>query len=179
MSGRNQSQLPTKLAKLSRVYRFLNLGCPERGLVTRDPDSGDALPVDDVAWDTGVSHCCTSGSSSTPLLTYRQDEAPEVHTLSCDAEIYSGRFARLAQTANLLAQVLRHAREHGTEARHGSRETEATQLDRTLRALINLMDLEGTLRSTPPCAQRSICFRYVRQQLTVFSVHRNIHLFTY
>ncbi len=92
-------------------------------------------------------------------MTYRQDVTPEVHSLCCDPEIYSGRFARLAQATHLLAQVLRHARDHAADARHEGHEDEATQLDRTLRALINLTDLEGTVRRNPPCAQRSMCFR--------------------
>lgn len=38
------------------AYRFLNICDPQRHLVTPDPDSETYLPVDDIAWDAGVSN---------------------------------------------------------------------------------------------------------------------------
>ncbi len=58
--------LRTQTAKPLLWSRFLNLGSPERGLVTDDPHSGDALPVDDTAWDTGVSHCSNPCIATAP-----------------------------------------------------------------------------------------------------------------
>lgn len=45
----------------SDFSRVVNLGFPSRALATRDPTSQDLLPVDDLAWDEGVSN---------PLLLY-------------------------------------------------------------------------------------------------------------
>ena len=69
-----------------------------------------------------------------------------------------GMLARLAQAAYLLGRVLRHTLETTTDQDFQARESQ--QLDRTLRALNNLMGVEGKIRRFPVCAQTAICYRY-------------------
>ena len=44
---------------LLTFFSFLNLGNPTRCLATKDPTFDTYLPVDDFAWDNGVSSYAT------------------------------------------------------------------------------------------------------------------------
>ncbi|KAL6805133.1 hypothetical protein J3E68DRAFT_387723 [Trichoderma sp. SZMC 28012] len=112
--------------------RYLNLCNPGRHLITPDPSSDSYLPADDQEWDTG---------SSRPENSL---------TIGASSGSYMGRFARFAQTAHLLSQALY------TVAKEP--DTEATQLRRTLMALVNLSFMEGTMRQWAFCSQMAVCF---------------------
>lgn len=66
------------------------------------------------------------------------------------------RYARLAQAAYLLGRVLGNTTDK-TLAEDFRRE-EASQLYRTLSALINVSDVEGTVEELSFCPQLGICF---------------------
>jgi hypothetical protein len=68
-----------------------------------------------------------------------------------------GRFARLAQSAYLLGKVLVHRSDDNVDEEFYRQET--LQLDRTLRALVNLADIDIQSGKTTCCAQTAICYR--------------------
>jgi hypothetical protein len=71
-----------------------------------------------------------------------------------------GSLARMSQAAYLLGRVYKHNRY--PPSAQADREAEFWQLDRTLRALLNLSYVEGELRRMAVCGQTAICYRYVR-----------------
>ncbi|KAL7803498.1 N-terminal binuclear Zn cluster-containing protein [Trichoderma aethiopicum] len=117
--------------------RFLNLSDPSRHLVTPDPILANWLPVDDAAFNDG------SG---------RPEDA---YMLGSATALDLGRFARFAQAAHLLGQVLRHVAE-------GSPESETAQLRRTIFSLVNVSRLEAHLRQMEFCSQTAVCYWYVQ-----------------
>ncbi|KAL7807626.1 hypothetical protein V8C26DRAFT_314571 [Trichoderma gracile] len=130
----------TELEERRRVWwsilvldRFLNLSDPSRHLVTPDPILENWLPVDDAAFNNG------SG---------RPEDA---YTLGSATALDLGRFARFAQAAHLLGQVLRHVAE-------GSPESETAQLRRTIFSLVNVSRLEAHLRQMEFCSQTAVCY---------------------
>ncbi|GLA29637.1 hypothetical protein AnigIFM63326_007545 [Aspergillus niger] len=66
-----------------------------------------------------------------------------------------GRFARLAQGTYLLDRVLRHTHDRTMSAK--SREEEAIQLDKTLRALVVFTASETERRDMKICSQTALC----------------------
>ncbi|PTB66770.1 N-terminal binuclear Zn cluster-containing protein [Trichoderma citrinoviride] len=104
-----------------------------RHLVTPDPILENWLPVDDAAFNDG------SG---------RPEDA---YTLGSATALDLGRFARFAQAAHLLGQVLRHVAE-------GSPESETAQLRRTIFSLVSISKLEAHLRQMEFCSQTAVCY---------------------
>ncbi|KAL7942607.1 N-terminal binuclear Zn cluster-containing protein [Trichoderma barbatum] len=113
--------------------RFLNLSDPSRQLVTPDPILDNWLPVDDAAFNNG---------------TCRPEDS---YTLGSASALDLGRFARFAQAAHLLGQVLRHVAE-------GSTESETAQLRRTIFSLVSVSKLEAHLRQLEFCSQTAVCY---------------------
>ncbi|UKZ54120.1 hypothetical protein TrVGV298_007926 [Trichoderma virens] len=113
--------------------RFLNLSDPSRHLVTADPILENWLPVDDAAFNNG---------------TIRPEDA---YTLGSATALDLGRFARFAQAAHLIGQVLRHVAE-------GSSESETAQLRRTIFSLVSVSKLEAHLRQLEFCSQTAVCY---------------------
>ncbi|KAL6904072.1 hypothetical protein GGI43DRAFT_310128 [Trichoderma evansii] len=113
--------------------RFLNLSDPSRHLVTADPVLENWLPVDDATFNAGTS---------------RPEDA---FTLGSANALNLGRFARFAQAAHLLGQVLHHVAQK-------SPENETAQLRRTIFSLVNVSSLEAKFRRLEFCAQTSVCY---------------------
>jgi hypothetical protein len=107
-------------------------------LSSPEPRPDDLLPGHDQAWDDGVIDetrlCPVSAPSSTNM----------------------GMLARLAQAAHLLGRVMRHKRHPTHDAQFNLEEQ--MQLNRALRALINLTYEEGATRFMPVCPQIALCF---------------------
>jgi hypothetical protein len=70
-----------------------------------------------------------------------------------------GMLARMSQATFLLGRVLRLQSRKSNLEDEQSVQAERWQLDATLRALLNLAYVEGSLRLVPVCAQTSICYR--------------------
>ncbi|KAM0265176.1 hypothetical protein ACHAQJ_000329 [Trichoderma viride] len=113
--------------------RFLNLSDPSRNLVTPGPILENWLPVDDAAFNNGTS---------------RPEDA---YTLGTATALVLGRFARFAQAAHLLGQVLQHVAE-------GSPESETAQLRRTIFSLVNVSAVEAHRRQLEFCVQTAVCY---------------------
>lgn len=113
--------------------RYLNLSDPSRHLVTPDPHIENWLPVDDATFNDGTS---------------RPEDA---FTLASANALNLGRFARFAQAAHLLGQVLHHVAVK-------SPESETAQLRRTIFSLVNVSTLEAEFRRLEFCSQSSVCY---------------------
>ena len=103
-----------------------------------EPRPDDLLPVHDQAWDDGII-----------------DEG-RIYPVSSPTSTNMGMLARLSQAAHLLGRVLRHKKYPTDDAQFNLQEQ--TQLNRALRALINLTYAEGATRFMPICPQTAICF---------------------
>ncbi|KAH8817144.1 hypothetical protein F5884DRAFT_896830 [Xylogone sp. PMI_703] len=111
--------------------RFMNLTHPQRNLVTADPDPDSYLPVDDGAWDSGLS---------------KPEDAVK---LRLSSQVHIGRFARFAHAAPLLSQAISRLDEepHNT-----------AQLRRTILSLIKLGETEGVTNKVLFCTLNAACF---------------------
>ncbi|KAH8811248.1 hypothetical protein F5884DRAFT_897708 [Xylogone sp. PMI_703] len=118
--------------------RLVTLGDPKRTMAIQDPDMNSILPIDNTAWNEG----------SQPLGWQ--------YTLASPSSLDMGRFARLVQAAYLLGRVLRNAADGSLDATFHKQE--ASQLSRTLLALVNLSDVEGTIEELSYCPQLGICY---------------------
>lgn len=61
-----------------------------------------------------------------------------------------GRFARFAQAAHLLSQVLHQA---------GDTTSDTTQLRRTIFSLVQVSRIEADMRQLEFCTQMAVCYR--------------------
>ncbi|KAL7907871.1 N-terminal binuclear Zn cluster-containing/DNA binding domain-containing protein [Trichoderma velutinum] len=111
--------------------RYLNLSDPTRHLMTIDAGLDSYLPVDDEAWESGVLN------------------PDRVYTLATANSYHLGLFARFAQAAHLLSQVLHHVSEQSNET---------AQLRRTIFALVNVSNIEASMRRLEYCSQSAVCY---------------------
>ncbi|KAH8809427.1 hypothetical protein F5884DRAFT_858927 [Xylogone sp. PMI_703] len=118
--------------------RCVTIGNPTRVLATQDPPTFGILPIDDAAWDEGIPYSGT------------------LYTLASPSSINMGRFARFVQAVYLLGRVLRHVADQ--DVNHTFHKHEATQLYRTLLALVNLSEVHGNIKTIEFCSQVAICY---------------------
>ncbi|KAL6693689.1 N-terminal binuclear Zn cluster-containing/DNA binding domain-containing protein [Trichoderma pleuroticola] len=111
--------------------RYLNLSDPKRHLITIDAGLESYLPVDDEAWESGVLN------------------PDRIYTLATANSYHLGLFARFAQAAHLLSQVLHHVAEQSNET---------AQLRRTIFALVNVSNIEASIRRLEYCSQSAVCY---------------------
>ncbi len=125
--------------------RFVNIGHRRKPFATVDPSLDTHLPTDDSAWDRGQMLVAA------PL------------SLSASETIRVSPFARTCQSAHILGKVIRHIDDRQLPLNY--RFGEALQLDRTMRALADVLpdeiDCEATV-STPsdendPTQRPSLC----------------------
>jgi hypothetical protein len=123
--------------------RCVNLGNPIRKLSTQDPLPSSLLPIDDISWDKEVA------PSSSPY-------AFGPSTLSM------GKFARFAQAICLLGRAYCHVADRTTDS--AFLEEEAEQLCKTLKALVELVEIESQSNEISKrieyCTQTAVCYRY-------------------
>ena len=103
-----------------------------------EPRADDLLPVHDQAWDDGVI------------------DSSRIYPVSVPSTTDTGMLARLAQAAFLLGRVYRWKNYPTGDAQFDH--AEKIQLDRALRALVNLTYEEGATRLMPICPQTALCF---------------------
>lgn len=103
-----------------------------------EPRPDDLLPVNDVAWDEG------------------HIDPSRIYPVSSPASTNMGMLARLSQAAFLLGRVYRWKNHPTGDAQFDY--AEKIQLDRALRALINLTYEEGYMRLMPICPQTALTF---------------------
>ncbi|KAL6900372.1 hypothetical protein GGI43DRAFT_383849 [Trichoderma evansii] len=112
--------------------RYLNLCDPQRHLMTPDAGLDSYLPANDASWDKG------------------EPDPDHVYTLGTANSYHLGLFARFAQAAHLLSQVLRHISERQS--------SETSQLRRTIFALVNVSNIEASMRRLEYCSQSAVCY---------------------
>ena len=103
-----------------------------------EPRPDDLLPLNDQAWDDGI----IEGSHRYPVSSRTMKGM--------------GMLARLAQASHLLGRVQRHKRSPTDDIEFNIEEQ--AQLNRALRAMINLTYQEGITRFMPICPQMALCF---------------------
>ncbi|KAL6790355.1 fungal-specific transcription factor domain-containing protein [Trichoderma sp. SZMC 28013] len=117
--------------------RYLNVGCPERALLIKEPSNTSVLPMDDKLWEMG----------------YPPPDPPLV--ISSPPTEAMGRFCLTVQAAYLLGKVLRYT---GPQASgHRILEHEAQILDSTIAALTKVTLQEGAKRGIEVCCPTTIC----------------------
>lgn len=124
--------------KSNELYSCINLGNPTRALATEEPLSSSCLPIEDDTWDRGLM----------PLN--------DVYTVSSPTSLQMGRFGRFAQATYLLGRVLKHVSDRTPDREF--LEEEATQLRRTLHALVTLVKVESQNARMEFCTQSAICW---------------------
>ncbi|KAH8799718.1 hypothetical protein F5884DRAFT_863328 [Xylogone sp. PMI_703] len=118
--------------------RFANLGQPTRLLAVEDPKLSSVLPMDDDNFDRG------------------DHPSQNIYTLSSSSSVLIGRFARFAQTGYLLGQILHHVSDRDTSKE--MHDEIGIQLYRTMHSLINLSQIEASIRSLVFCPQTALCY---------------------
>ncbi|KAF2817754.1 uncharacterized protein BDZ99DRAFT_23774 [Mytilinidion resinicola] len=119
--------------------RTMQLGNPTQMLATEEPASSSYLPADDESFESG-------------------NITREPFRASSPASIEMGMLARMSQATFILGRVLRFQARSSEFEDEAFRESERLQLDKTLRALLNLVYIEGSVKRIAVCAQSSICY---------------------
>jgi len=117
--------------------RFLNIGHRGKPFATADPSLDTHLPTDDASWDRGQMHVAA------PLA------------LSASQTIRAAPFARTCQAAHLLGKVIRHLNDKNLPMDY--RFEEALQLERTVRALANLLPEESESEEDDSALKPTLC----------------------
>lgn len=122
--------------------RFVNIGNPHHPFASEDPSLEAYLPVDDETWDKG------------------EMTANELLLVSSSPSAKAAPFARTCQAAHLLGKVLHHIND--TDMELNFRFEQANQLNRTVRALANLLPDEAfeddVLNGPTLCTAMAICY---------------------
>jgi hypothetical protein len=95
------------------------------------------------------------------MLTIFKNITTEPFRASSPAAIEMGMFSRMSQATFLLGRVLQFHSRNKEHEDPDDRLAEQLQLDRTIRALLNLVYIEGSVKLISVCAQTSICYRFV------------------
>ncbi|KAF2236031.1 hypothetical protein EV356DRAFT_464035 [Viridothelium virens] len=122
--------------------RFVNIGNPHHPFASEDPSLETYLPVDDDTWDKG------------------EMTANELLLVSTSPSVRAAPFARTCQASHLLGKVLHHINDVDMEL--DFRFEQANQLNRTVRALANLLPdeaFEEDVTNGPTlCTAMAICY---------------------
>ena len=122
--------------------RFVNVGNPHHPFASEDPSLETYLPVDDQTWDKG------------------EMTANELLLVSSSPSAKAAPFARTCQASHLLGKVLHHIND--TDMELNFRFEQANQLNRTVRALANLLPDEAfeedVLNAPTLCTAMAICY---------------------
>ncbi|KAK5170913.1 uncharacterized protein LTR77_004057 [Saxophila tyrrhenica] len=125
--------------------RFINIGHRGKPFATNDPGLDNHLPTDDTAWDRGQMLVAA------PL------------SLSASQTIQVSPFARTCQAAHLLGKVIAHIDDKHLPLTY--RFSEALQLNRTLRALADILQdqcgpdsLDGDVATADLCSSMALIF---------------------
>jgi len=130
------------LTKVKNITSYVTIGTADQPLATEEPGTEDYLPTTDNSWDKGVRHL------NSPLLLFRLGSLTTAQEMTANTPLYlsspaslpASPFARLCQASHLLGRVLRH--HHDTKLEPSFRYEEASQLSRTIQALIALLPVE-------------------------------------
>ncbi|OPB40547.1 hypothetical protein A0O28_0006260 [Trichoderma guizhouense] len=122
--------------------RIISIHNPLRRLLTDDPTFETYLPVDDHAWEDGISGPSSAVSISTSF------------------SLKTGLFSRLAQSTYLLGEALKVIKTQNDIEGSAAGVEEVAQLRRTVLALIHLSDSESKLRGLQFCPQVSVCISW-------------------
>ncbi|KAL7907545.1 fungal-specific transcription factor domain-containing protein [Trichoderma velutinum] len=137
--------------------RYLNVGCPERALLIKEPNNMSVLPMDDKLWEMGYS------PPNPPLVI----SSPPTEAM--------GRFCLTVQAAYLLGKVLRYTSSRASGPR--ILEHEARVLDSTIAALTKVTLQEGVKRGIEVCCPTTICHSarlILNQEIASVNRHKSL-----
>jgi hypothetical protein len=160
LGNTNSSLILQVFANTTLFLRYVAIGGRYRPLCTDDPGRDTFLPVDDDAWNSGVSPGTTCIYRFQIQLTNVCQEMvpPERVSLSSKTitkEISS--FARLAQASNLLGRVIRHCGDSSLEINFMLDGFET--LCQANYSLLELLQNQGPLTRLDAVIAKTICYR--------------------
>jgi hypothetical protein len=135
--------------------RHMNIGNPSRSLALAETGRKEYLPIDDKAWEKGVS---LHGYGSALQLIFTKDAiVSEPLLVSSSTNIAAAPFTRLCQASHLLSLVLTHVNDDIFESY--TRLEEAQQLNGALLALAFFMQREISSEAARISVPMAICYR--------------------
>jgi hypothetical protein len=147
------------------LNRHMNIGNPSRSLALAETGRKEYLPVEDKAWELGVS---LQSSESAPQLIFTQEViVSEPLLVSSSTNIAAAPFTRLCQASHLLRLVLTHVNDDIFES--PARLEEAQQLNGALLALCSFMQSEISSEATRISVPMAICYRLVFSKINTCS----------
>lgn len=117
--------------------RIRGIGSPDADFLTENPPSNATIPADDAAWDEGVM----------------PSECLSVHPPESIDQL--GRFLLAAEATKLLGRVFQHVK--AKDFHNDAHNEEARLLDRALRALENVVQIEGHGKRLDVMNQVAMC----------------------
>lgn len=133
----------------------MNIGNPSRSLALAETGRKEYLPVDDRAWEQGVSP--EGCEPARQLIFTKETIISEPLLVSSSTDIAAAPFARLCQASHLLSLVLTHVNDDIFESY--TRLEEAQQLSSALLALCSFMQTEISSEATRISVPMAICYR--------------------
>jgi hypothetical protein len=135
--------------------RHMNIGNPSRSLALAETGRKEYLPINDKAWEQGVS---VHGYESARQLILTKDAiVSEPLLVSSSTNIAAAPFTRLCQASHLLSLVLTHVNDDIFESY--TRLEEAQQLSGALLALGSFMQSEISSEAARISVPIAICYR--------------------
>ncbi|KAI9836990.1 MAG: hypothetical protein M1819_000639 [Sarea resinae] len=131
--------------------RYVNVGNSNHPLASEDPSRDDYLPVDDTMWDQGEM------TANEPLF------------VSSSTNLRAAPFARTCQASHLLGRVIRHLNDRTVN--RSILLAEATQLERTVRALSLLLSDEFQEHHTAVSTPMAICYSALMAIYDAYACH--------
>jgi hypothetical protein len=135
--------------------RHMNIGNPSRSLALAETGRKEYLPVDDRAWEQGVSP--EDCEPARQLIFTKETIISEPLLVSSSTNIAAAPFTRLCQASHLLSLVLTHINDDIFESY--TRLEEAQQLSSALLALCSFMQSEISSEATRISVPMAICYR--------------------
>jgi hypothetical protein len=143
-------------SKIILTYnRHMNIGNPSRSLALAETGRKEYLPVDDKAWEQGVSS--KNPEPARQLIFMKGAILSEPLLVSSSTNIAAAPFTRLCQASHLLSLVLTHINDDIFESY--TRLEEAQQLNGALLALCSFMQSEISSEATRIFVPMAICYR--------------------
>jgi hypothetical protein len=133
----------------------MNIGNPSRSLALAETGRKEYLPVDDKAWEQGVS--LEDCETARQLIFTKEAITSEPLLVSSSTNIAAAPFTRLCQASHLLSLVLTHINDDIFESY--TRWEEAQQLIGALLALCSFMQSEISSEATSISVPMAICYR--------------------
>jgi hypothetical protein len=147
--------LPLAVETLLTLGRHMNIGDPSRSLTLAETGRREYLPVENKAWEQGVS--LQRSISARQLIYTVEVTVSEPLLVLPSTNIAAAPYTRLCQASHLLSLVLTHVNDNIFEA--CARLEEAQQLNGALLALCSIMQNDISSEATRISVPMAMCYR--------------------